>query len=321
MATPTWQQILERGQQTLAVWQQHSPGFTTRGLTLAAHQTDVAALSPASQLVADAQDVVDDARAARDAVIGSVAETCIRLPRKLDGELMPDDPYHADLEDIRRFDAESLPTTVSRGQRVLSLWKKLNARNAAASPVIPPLLVGGVAVATFQTQLESLPAKQQTVQDKEAILRDRRGELRTLATKVDRNNKRWYAAWQGEFPAGTPEGDALGQITTEGGGSGEGTPGDPPPPPPPPVPPGAATIGSVTAGGPDVTVIGMAAEGAETFDVEVRPVGGDFAPQASGVAGPDFAFAAPAAGDYEVRIAGRNTAGLGPWSDPAAFTV
>lgn len=203
---------------------------------------------------------------------------------------------------------------------MVALWKKVNARNAAASPVVPALLVGGVALATFQARVEGLPALQQTVEHKEANLRDKRGDLRRLADKVDTNNKRWYAAWQGEFPAGTPEGDALAQISTESGGSGEGTPGEPPTPPAPTVP-GVATIGSIVAGGPDVTLIGMAAEGALTFEVEVRLVGGEFAPQASGVAGPDFAFAAPASGDYEARIAGRNAAGVGPWSEPSPFTV
>ena len=35
---------------------------------------------------------------------------------------------------------------------------------------------------------------------------------------MDRDNKRWYAAWTQQFPAGTPEGDAaFSQITTEQG--------------------------------------------------------------------------------------------------------
>jgi len=38
---------------------------------------------------------------------------------------------------------------------------------------------------------------------------------------VDVNNKRWFAAWEGEFPAGSPERAALSQIDT-------GTPTPPP---------------------------------------------------------------------------------------------
>lgn len=321
MALPVWQHILERAQQTNAVWQLHAPSFKVGTLTLAQHQAEVTALAPGGQALEDAQDVVDDARAARAATQAAVASMNTRMPRKLDGELAPDDPFHDDLEDIRTVESvNGGPAVMLRGQKVVALWKKVNARNAAASPALPALVVGGVTLAVFQAQVESLPGKQQTVEDKEAILRDLRGDLRRLASKVDTNNKRWYAAWQGEFPAGTPEGDALSQITTESGGNGGGTPGEPPTPPAPAVP-GAATIGSVVAGGPDVTLLEMAAEGALSFDVEVRPVGGEFAPQASGVGGPVFAFAAPAAGDYEVRIAGRNAAGLGPWSEPSPFTV
>lgn len=229
MALPAWQHILLRGQQSLAVWQQHSPPFKVGALTLTAHQADVTALSPAGQATEDAQDVVDDSRAARDAAQAAVASMNVRMPRKLDGELMPDDPFHADLEDIRAIDSSnSAGAILTRGQKVVALWKKVNARNAAATPVIPALIVGGTTLAAFQSQVESLPGAQQTVEDKEASMRDKRGDLRKLAGKVDTNNKRWYAAWQGEFPAGTPEGDALAQVDTESGGGGEGGPANPP---------------------------------------------------------------------------------------------
>ncbi len=241
MATATWQTILERGQQTLAVWQQHSPSFSLRGLTWAEHGSAVAGLAPAGQRVAEAQDAADDARAARDAAVEPVRELSVRVPRRLDGDLAPDDPFHGDLEDIRSVPADSLVNVQARGQRVLSLWKKLDARNAATAPAIPALTVGGVALATFQAQLESLPAKAQAVQDKDAILRDRRSALRLLAARVDQHNKRWYAAWQGEFPTGTPEGDALGQITTETGGSN--------PPPVAPLPVGTGLPGAVAERG------------------------------------------------------------------------
>lgn len=224
MAISIWQQILSRGQQTLAVWQQHAPGFALRNLTLASHTADVTALAPAGQAAEDAQEGVDNAREDRDATLAAVSGMNTRLPRKMDGELLPDDPFHADLEDIRRVSSVSGPATLERGQKVVALWKKVNARNAAASPVIPAVTVGGVTLATFTAQVESLPVKTQAVEDQEAALRDVRGALRALAARTDQNNKRWYAGWQGEFPAGTPEGDALSQITTSGGGHGGGNP-------------------------------------------------------------------------------------------------
>jgi hypothetical protein len=116
MATSTWQQILLRAQQTLAVWQQHSPPFKVGTLTLAAHQADGTALAPAGQADADAEDVVDDARAARDAAQATVNSMNTRLPRKLDGELLPDDPFHADLEDVRTIDNRNSGAAI-RGKR------------------------------------------------------------------------------------------------------------------------------------------------------------------------------------------------------------
>ena len=325
MATSTWQQILQRGQQSLAVWLQHSPAFTVRGLTRAQHLTDVTALSPKAQEVEDDQQVVDDARAARDAGQAVVVSMNTRMPRRLDGELPIDDPFHADLEDIRTVSSDTPAHLQERGQKVVALWKKLNARNAAAVPMLPPLVVGGVTLAIFQAQVEGLPALQQTVEDKEAVLRERRGELRKLALKVDANNKRWYAAWQGEFPAGTPEGDALSQVDTESGGSGEGGPGEPPaptpPPPEPPALPGQATLAALNTNGTEVMLTGMAADGAVTFVVEFQANGNGYTVMGDAIIGSDFTFTAPSTGNCEVRVAGQNAAGTGPWSGPASFTL
>lgn len=174
MSIPAWQHILNRGQQTVAVWQQFSSGFTVGPLTLAAHQSNVDDLPLKAQTMSHAQDAVDDARAARDAAQSSVSSLNTRVPRKLDGDLLPDDPFHADLEDIRTTPSDSGPSILTRGQKVVALWNKLNTRNAAASPVVPALLVGGTALAAFQAQVESLPSLQQSVEDKEAALRDTR---------------------------------------------------------------------------------------------------------------------------------------------------
>ena len=35
----------------------------------------------------------------------------MRLPRKLDGDLPPDDPFHSDLEDVRTDEFATLPGT------------------------------------------------------------------------------------------------------------------------------------------------------------------------------------------------------------------
>lgn len=80
----------------------------------------------------------------------------------------------------------------------------------------------------------------------------KRRALRSLTVKVDRNNKRWYLAWQAEYLPGTPENDALSLIDTGSPGGGGGTPS--PPPVIPAVPanvtltPGAAASALLTVG-------------------------------------------------------------------------
>lgn len=213
----TWQTIHQRGQQTNAVWNTHAPAYTVGTLTLALHQADVAALPPAAQALTSQQDVVDAARADRDATCNLIKDLSTRVPRVLDGALEPGDPFHGDLEDIRAVEMTGLDTIITRGQRTRSLWEKVNARNAAAVPVQPPVVVGGKTVADLITALTALPVKTQAVEDARSVLSDKRSDLRTLAARVDKNNKRWYAAWEGNFPVGSPERDALSQIDTGGG--------------------------------------------------------------------------------------------------------
>lgn len=248
MMNDSWQTILQRAQQTVAVWNQHNPTFTVGGLTATAHAADGALLEPRAQAVVTAEDAVDTARNARDAAVALITGLSIRAPRKMDGELAVRDPFHADLKHIRSVEVTGLESAVVRGQRTLSLWEKLNVRNAAAVPVVPPLLVGGKTAANLAAALTGLPALTQIVENKGSALNDRRSDLSEVKERVYSNNIRWYAAWQGEYLPGTPERDALSQIDT----------GEPTPPPTmleiaPPLSPVDATTVQVNyaAGGGD----------------------------------------------------------------------
>lgn len=214
MMNDSWQTILQRQQQTNAVWTLHSPTFTVGGLTPAAHAADGALLEPRAQAVVTQEDAVDSARNARDASVALITDLSIRAPRKMDGELALRDPFHADLKQIRSIEITGLTTAVTRGQRTLSLWQKLNARNAAAVPVVPPLLVGGKSAADLAAALEGLPELTQAVENQASLLNDRRSDLQEIKERVYSNNIRWYAAWQGEFEVGSPERNALSQIDT-----------------------------------------------------------------------------------------------------------
>jgi len=206
--------VHSRGQQTIAVWSTFSPAFMVDVLTLAQHTADVNAMPAAAAARDTQQDVVDDARTARDNNFNLLADLGVRVPRAIEGQLPADDDLHGEIDDVRAVESTSQDNAQARIRRVLSLWTRYNAKRAAAVPPLPALLVGAATVAQLQTALNNHPGLMQAVENEKAELNQKRTDLKRLATKVDRNNKRWFAAWEGNFADGSPERDALGQIDT-----------------------------------------------------------------------------------------------------------
>jgi hypothetical protein len=225
----TYQEILTRGQQTNGVWEHFAPTLTFGTLALAGHQADVAAMPGADQAVVDAEAVIDEKRDLRNAKVAMVEEIARRLPRAAANSLAPEDSLQDDIVKIQGMEMESDEAKMDRGQATLTLWTGANARRAAATPVEPPLKLpksggGDWFVADLAAALTAVPALEQEVKNAAAPLSEVRSARRKLARRTDRNNKRWFGAWGAHFPEGTAEHDALSQITTEGGGSGD--PGD-----------------------------------------------------------------------------------------------
>ena len=305
------QEILTRGQQTVGVWDHFAPTLTFGTLALAGHQADVAGLSPADQAVVDAEGVIDDKRDVRTAKLDVVQEVATRLPRLAANSIAPDDSLQDDIEQAQKIDMQSEAAILDRGRMVLTLWTGINAHWAAATPPLPPLTLpkpgGGTwAVADLAAAIPAVGVLAQEVWDAAGPLSDKRSLRRNLAARTDRNNKRWYDAWSAHFPAGTPEHDALSQITTEeGGGS---------------TVPGAATIGAVTVDDTNAIVVtGMAAARATSFAVQLLAPGeSEFADHTT-APGPNVTFGPLDPGSWQVRIAGRNAQGSGAWSAPGAF--
>ncbi len=212
--TEYWETTYARGLQTIGVWQAFAPTFTAGEMTLAGHQTDAAALTTAAHERELQQDVVDVARSTRDTNMRMLEDPCIRFPRLLEGCLTAEDELHAEIADIRSVNPDSPDRVMQRARRVISLWKRVNALRAAASPSQTELKVGTQTVAELQTVLERHAALLQAVETERGKLTLRREGLRSLASKVDRNNKRWFAAWEGNFAEGSPEREALRQINT-----------------------------------------------------------------------------------------------------------
>lgn len=209
-----WEGIYHRGQQSNGVWGAFDALFTFGGLTLAAHNTDVAALQTRANQRDVQQDAVDVARLNRDNNVNFMQDLCIRFPRKLEGDLAPDDPLHAEISDLRAINPDSPDTIAARTRRTISLWNRINTARAAQTPALDPFEVGGTAVADLQAALDAQGTLLQNVENERGKLTQKREALRTLATQVDGNNKRWFAAWEGEFAVNSPQRNALSQIDT-----------------------------------------------------------------------------------------------------------
>ena len=72
----------------------------------------------------------------------------------------------------------------------------------------------GTTLADFTTLMNTLAPALQEVENQVSDERKAAGTLARATAKVDRQNKKWFIAWQGAFEVGSPERDALSQIDT-----------------------------------------------------------------------------------------------------------
>lgn len=248
-----WEEPHVRGQQTIGVWGTFAPAFTVGELTLAAHTADVALILTHVNEREVQKDVYDDAVSARDNNAAFIRDINVRAPGLIDATLSPDDDLRGDLGDVFNVDQRTIEGVTSRARVVISLWNRTNAKRAAATPPLGPLLVGTTAVAALQAAVNNHPSLLQTIENEQAELGQKRSQLRSTADRVDRNNKRWYKAWGNNYPPGTPENDGLSQVDTE-----HGT-----------IAPTALAISSLTQAGTAVQIIYVAGGGLHASSLQL----------------------------------------------------
>ena len=90
-----------RGQQTIGVWGTFAPGFNVDTLTLALHTAEVNAIPAAAAARDTQQDVVDDARTARNNNFDFLSDLGVRAPRAIEGQLPAGDNLHGEIDDVR----------------------------------------------------------------------------------------------------------------------------------------------------------------------------------------------------------------------------
>jgi len=209
-----YQEDHQRGLQTDGVWGQHAPTFKAGKLTITAHTADVANILTQASLWEAADSELDTARDERDGLDEDLQQLCVHGPDAIEGDLEEEDEILNDLPAIRGIKMTNPEKTLERARKLLPAWEKVNARHAAATPVEPPLTAAGKTVADLEALMEDLAAALQTVENRVSDTRKAKGALDRAALKVHKANSRWYVAWQGKFPEGTPERDALSQIDT-----------------------------------------------------------------------------------------------------------
>ena len=216
-----WQEVFIRNQQTRGIWKAHDEAFVVGELTLSQHAADGDSLLTLANARDLAEDAVDDARDLRDAKAEWLADLCVRFPRAVAGQLAPEDPMHNEVADVQGIEINSQADLADRGRKVVSLVTRYNAARAAAVPPKPALTLkpsnpddDDVTIGAFTTELNAQSGRLLAIEDRKADFNKARSALQKHTLKVDRNNKRWFIAWEGNFPDGSPEIAALSQIDT-----------------------------------------------------------------------------------------------------------
>ncbi len=301
-----WEPIRDRGNATIAVWAEFNSGFTVGTLTLAAHTADVEAFEGTVQARDDAEDEYDQAIDAKDANLATLADLNTRAVSVIRGNLEEGDALLLELNDVSGMSNQGSGKIMARGRKLSTLWKKVNVARAAATPPLGAIEVGGAVVDAVDTALSANEPLLKAVAEKLSAWNSARSALKTLANKVDKNNKRWYEAWSGNYAVGSPQYDALSQIDTESGDT---------------EPPGPVTFTVMYDADNDEFHIDAEAEHATHFRVLRKGPGeSDFIERASNAESP-IHDPVTLPGVYEYKLQARNSTDDGPLSAAQNGTV
>jgi hypothetical protein len=183
-----------------------------------------------------------------------------------------------------------------KGEKLVIAWQAVNTHRSAMAPAQQPLLVGLKSVQELQSDLGNYAQLLKNVSAKEDPLATRREAVGNIAVRVDRNNKRWYKAWLGQFPAGSVPRAALSIIET---GS-------------TPAQPGPATFLTVQLLPNLLVRLSFGAARARTFTLLHKgPASPAFSVLADGLTLKSFEHATGEAGEHQYKLVPHNSAGDG----------
>jgi len=209
-----WARIYERSLQTVAAWQHGGPDFMVGELALAPHTAEVGLMDAQIMEMFQAESDLFTARLARDKSYKTITGLCTRACQVASGSLPAGHALRATVSEVRRQRRESQEAVLGKGRKLVTLWQAVNTYRAGVVPPLAPMLVGETDLGQFQDLLNAHPAFLQGVNDLKNTLVEKKGQLRKTADRLDRNNKRWFEAWKGHFPTGSPERASLKGIYT-----------------------------------------------------------------------------------------------------------
>ena len=241
-----------------------------------------------------AQDGLDTARDSRDTGVKTLRDFCTRGCRLIAGTAPADDTIAEKVRAVYGVRGQSFRAVEERSYKLISAWQAVNEHRVGNTQ--PPLLVGTATVSSFQSLVGNYAQLLRNVSNKEDTEREKRTGLRTLVDRVDKNNKRWYKSWQGQFPAGSPERAALAQIDT---GSSQTIPGQ-----------GVFLVVETLS---DLTLrLGFGAARATSFTLLHKgPTSAAFSVLADGLTMKSFEHATGEVGEHQYKLMPHNSAGNG----------
>ena len=306
MTQQYYYQIHTRGVDTIAIWTQYAPTFSVGELSLAAHSADVNSFNQRTLEVSQAAVALGLTRASRDSTTNTAKDICSRALALIIGSLPVAHPLIREARRIYRLHGESQERVNRRCLDLVAVWQQTNTFRAAQNPVQAPIMVDLVDVSSFQSTLGNLAQLITETSKKQSTVNDKKNTLREMSQRVDRNNKRWYKSWYGQFARGTAARNALTMIDT---GPTQTLPGQ------------GVFLGWELL--PDGSVkLSLDAARATNFKLLHKgPDDADFAVLAENLTEKTFTHLALALGGHTYKVVGINSAGAGVESLPFIITV
>ena len=148
-----WQQILDRAEATIPVWQQYFPTLALGATNLAAFTTLKDSLPTLAQTRDNNVQTVDNARQAKEFAWLSLRLISLKIPAICEGVLDPDSGLLDDLGKIYAIVPWSPDKTLARCKLLGPFWAAANSWQAAQIPSRPPIVRNTVSQSIFMSSI------------------------------------------------------------------------------------------------------------------------------------------------------------------------